>query len=966
MAPVFRSQIHSSITIDSQRPKIQAQQVVSAMERVVLTQDSKIPNAEFVDAAKDLIVVADVVEICGPLSLPERSVKIFARVLASRADSKGQAAKIDISGNSGGNKKDRVSAPGKLSPAEAGHTALAIVGFHNPDERDGKEGARGSNGNKGAQGNPGGNAWDIEIVCSEPDSGLKLPLIARGGRGQDGQDGQNGQDGQDGGQGAEGTAGTAGIGLKFGTKGGKGGNGGDGAVGGVGGSGGNGGRVTVAFTKGLRDEMVTIDVRGGDMGNAGESGSGGRPGSGGKSYPSYIAQDLYYWIEQEQKDGSGGDPGNTPNQIGNPQNQAKAGSQQKLTFTNTQMAERALPAQCSMLMQRIRSTYLSADPVENPNAYKTASELLAWVQSLTEFWTTQAQNDSKPRILTATYRQCMSLTQRLRLGLTYYGHPRSFAPRASLAFYQNLLEKACKTLEDLEADSIAYQTAVEKHEEAASKLRRSDDNAQAQISALAAQRDDINGRLLLVEGALKAAHDKVIAQEVEVTTKLQHFQTEIQLEEGLSIDAFVKVVTSITPPKEGGALDILKVVGKTALDIKGVFDAEAKTQYKINRISTLREGLKPLAEAYKESQGMLTMADPNGYKLLASRKALDEQLKKYWGRITADEVRTAVDQLLNLSEQRNQLVMDFNAMRGQLADIAAQAAEAQAQRDAVAAGLQKNARPDLPEFSAWVSDLYEKARGSVIEQVYLASRAYSWWALKEFPIYTRLGLKSASTVTAGILKAAKGQLLSEFATAVEGRGSAPSPFPSKEARKINPAATGAIVKIDAQNFSRAFHELRTHRETILELPPTVPYTTMIPIRPAGETGDMKAFDLLAEVMINKARVYLRGARTSDRKFAVNIVHGGVNRVVARNGHEYVFTSVPVHLLFKYVETTGGVTNIDFDGNITEETGKGNYAPLSPFGWWRIYVDPIANRDLDLSGLTAVEIEFHGDAYSFPS
>src|SRR5262249_12295208 len=151
---------------------------------------------------------------------------------------------------------------------------------------------------------------------------------------------------------------------------------------------------------------------------------------------------------------------------------------------------------------------------------------------------------------------------------------------------------------------------------------------------------------------------------------------------------------------------------------------------------------------------------------------------------------------------------------------------------------------------------------------------YSWWALKEFPIYARLGLKSASTVTAGILKAAQADLLNDFRIVVAHRGSAQAPFPSVEARAIDPAARGVVVTIDRKNFQRAFVELRSTKESSVELPPTRPYKTPVPLVTPGESGDMKAFALLAEVMIRKVRVYLRGAKTEDGIFTIGITHGG--------------------------------------------------------------------------------------------
>src|SRR5947209_20602315 len=120
MPPVFRSQFHNSIEIDSSRAGIKTQQIVSALERLVLTQDrgGDLANAEYADPAKNLVVYGDVVEIRGPLELHGRSVQIFARVLASSPDSKNQPAKIDISGAAPRDAEAILPTSAKPSPAE--------------------------------------------------------------------------------------------------------------------------------------------------------------------------------------------------------------------------------------------------------------------------------------------------------------------------------------------------------------------------------------------------------------------------------------------------------------------------------------------------------------------------------------------------------------------------------------------------------------------------------------------------------------------------------------------------------------------------------------------------------------------------------------------------------------------------------------------------------------------------------
>src|SRR5262249_50261686 len=153
-----------------------------------------------------------------------------------------------------------------------------------------------------------------------------------------------------------------------------------------------------------------------------------------------------------------------------------------------------------MLMRRIRNGFLSADPMENPDAFRTTAGLVGWGESLTSFWTTMGQTVAKHQQFTAIHAQCVSLAQPLQLRLTFYGHARSFVPRASLSFYQSSLEKVCESLASLENDAIAYETALQKHTDAASELRQANARSKDQITALEAKLSEVTTRMQLLQG----------------------------------------------------------------------------------------------------------------------------------------------------------------------------------------------------------------------------------------------------------------------------------------------------------------------------------------------------------------------------------------------------------------------------------------------------------------------------------
>ena len=99
----FRSQSHSSVTILPAGGDVARQEVVSALDPLVLTQDASRTDAELVDGAKDLRVHADVVVILRS-SRCWRAGKSKSLRASSAAPltPKGQKAAIDVSGLPGG------------------------------------------------------------------------------------------------------------------------------------------------------------------------------------------------------------------------------------------------------------------------------------------------------------------------------------------------------------------------------------------------------------------------------------------------------------------------------------------------------------------------------------------------------------------------------------------------------------------------------------------------------------------------------------------------------------------------------------------------------------------------------------------------------------------------------------------------------------------------------------------------
>jgi hypothetical protein len=139
------------------------------------------------------------------------------------------------------------------------------------------------------------------------------------------------------------------------------------------------------------------------------------------------------------------------------------------------------------------------------------------------------------------------------------------------------------------------------------------------------------------------------------------------------------------------------------------------------------------------------------------------------------------------------------------------------------------------------------------------------------------------------------------------------------------------------------------------------------------------FRTLYNVRITKVRPWVLGVRT-DKMCHVGLRHLGDERIrrpdktIVELGHK------PVRFQFRYDwskvvwnEAGGYVENppdalkhggIDGDLKLEGDLKGSSYLPLiGPFARWEIEFDPDANNGLDLSGVTAIAMDFHGYSQS---
>lgn len=902
-----------------------------------LTQDPNAPAGyQPVSPDQDLTVFADFVIIDGPLSLPGLTVNIYARQIGTQADSSGNAASIDVSGAAG------AAPPPPQAPPAPGATGTS-ASIQDDNLYPAGNGGDGTGGQAGRTGSAGGDAGSISIYTESFLSGAALTLNANGGVGGQGQTGQAGGAGGVGGAGVWG--GYHGMECASAANGGNGANGGDGGTGGVGG---NGGNISVSYVVAPPAGTITSACQAGPGGDGGSGGAAGAGGAGGTMPPGGPTRCV---SGSAGSNGSGGGTGSNGTS-------GSAGQPTATAITYTDLAPYASSAQRLMVLQVAKLMYLSSDPILNPTGYQQTAVLLTWLQNVTEYFNTTGTLPENPLGLQSgdiaqlggVYQQANSLVYQMSQGLDYFGNPPSYVPMIAYSTCQTVLGDILTDLQTIESVYNTYFTALQSSTATLQQLQGAAASVTAQQAALTGQQTALSTAATAQATTLATDATAVQNQQSVLVTAIQSFESAIISLAGAncSIDTIITAVNLAVPFADeafGAASQIVAQSGgllqNAIANLSSVTDLP--TQYTVSQVAYLTATFS-LQEAYTQSGNVITSDDPNAYKALTTQAALDGIVQPYINLATAQAAVDAMNDYVDLVQQMNNDIMTFNstmaqysAVTGQIAQVAAQATEAQ---NAIAGG---SVNPALPLLVTYLGRLYEDAKAICIYQIYLTNQAFNFWSLEAgFSVYDELGLDSIGTIDSAVVSAAQTALLAQWETAIDNYGS--------EAQNFGGTAPLSGIQFII-NDSASIQALIANGSLSFTLPPVLPYTN----------AAQSPFTGMADVRLTTARPWVNGATTTSTpsdQLTVTLTHMGIETIVGQDGTPANFTHQPVTVTFLYNYETNAIIE-----DATIDTPFGDYALLGPFTLWQLQVPVISNTGLDLSGVTEVIIEFAGQNYT---
>ena len=978
-------------------------QVVLAARPIVIAQggadqDGVVPIA----AGHDVVVIADEVTIRGTIlarhapptapppppwpSNPQDAaiagpsgctVLILARSIdtipGKAPDGKATNARLDASGGDGQTSTNIVvAAPAATgTEGEPGHSIWHPI---TDDVAPGGTGGRGDPGKKGDEGGDGGTGGTIDIRCGFTRPTTALTAVVDGGNGGTGMAGQAGGTGGQGGAGADSEVYWIGH-PSAATEGGPGGPGGPGGDGGAAGKGGAPGAVRIRVRNG-QPSGITASLHAGSPGTPGDAGGGGGGGWGGQGgrpwgiigyapagqggAPLYDWKPRVGFAVQGATGGKGSKPGElkpaadgTADVVGTCEDSELVKS---LTFRVT--------AQTALLLDRIQVDYLAATGAVDPENLSALGDRIDWTNALLGAYSPAADETGE---LDSQRAAALVVKERFQASLDFYGNATDYAPLGSIQSYQERFAGTLTALESIQRECDDRVTALEKASRTASDLAQAQNTLTQQQRAYDAAAEAERATIAeLITQIGTADAEAIAAKDTLSKSAFTDFESAVQSTCGISMGDLIDVLGQLAflgqEPFQAGAMIVSQAAKLGEAAASKVLDKDGSPVDKKLVIGqlTATDLSKDKLTAIVGGESGVRLSDPGAIKLIAEQSKLDELCDKLWTISGAAKAKEAFDEYVSAVQARNAHVMTLNEslsrLRAYVAGSAQTAAAIATAQTQAAASTDAGAVTLVTQLTRMAS----RARADCIEALYLASRAYSFWALEHADALAGVlsdlsaGLPLAMTPTA--LQAAGEQLLTRYDKTIDTQlGERPIWLPPKNAPAT---ARGKLIELTPQSHPAVFEQLRTKRWASFQL--TAPR--------AGTTADSNPFAGLSDVRLTSVRCWLSGVRWADGRgpiVRVDLEHQGREILISPKNTVAVFRHEPVHVMIEYDSTKP----LDPDAivaasDLQDGDSKANGALIGPFARWRVRVNDALNPGVDLSAVDKITLEMRLSAQPF--
>jgi hypothetical protein len=625
----------------------------------------------------------------------------------------------------------------------------------------------------------------------------------------------------------------------------------------------------------------------------------------------------------------------------------------------------AHPSQCAMTLEKAKLMYYSADLTES----ETISDIIILLKRLkdrtsvfnnlshdSDLFKCYQEKEStigsgnSINLLQNIYTSSDNLLTQISNGMDFFGNDSSQVPLASYTYYKNLLDDLITKFSIIEQTYNTYYTNLAINKATIADIKAARDNQEQILS---------NTKLNITQLTTLI---KQTASTIDGYQKLLPLKKDV-LEQGIKdfsdkLQGYIK----FDPTKLMAAFSnvamcpeskLMWVAQASSFCLDGVINITNDQGFNVNRdylvsqIKAVKKGLDSLVEGYSQIQdGTIDIDDPGAAKLIMEEDAFNQTVKDFYNDFPddLDHIRDLFKDYIDTVTVRNNQILAYNAIllllqqNYQLLDQTNQ--KISFYNDEALSTM----NPNLPELTAFMSQIYYSSRSIAMKTLYNAARAFKFWALSDDDILAEAyNHKTLPEINTAVLEQAQITILDCYDTAVENIGNNPNHF---KGIKLTINDDGIINSL--KQFGFAF----------VNIPVVVKETQKTPQIP---------FAGMANVRLDTVRVWVKGATTDDNILQVNITHTGMENITSTLNNSYLFSHNPRNTTFKYnLNQEDGITSIVEDGSIggTENADgtygtSDTYALIGPFTTWQITINSDWNENLNLENVTEITMEFDG-------
>jgi hypothetical protein len=341
-------------------------------------------------------------------------------------------------------------------------------------------------------------------------------------------------------------------------------------------------------------------------------------------------------------------------------------------------------------------------------------------------------------------KTAQALSHHLRHARDAFGHSDAYTALGTLDTYQTELTTMLDLLDSIEK---GYQQDATALVDLTARQSYLDNVADYQGQLLARINSDIGDlteavtKKLSELGTMSAECEQASA---DVQTTLKAFEERIAtMGPGITAADIVSLLTNLSfMNTKDNPFAKLMVPGQ-GLDLatKAIDDVASDTgsqnrTYVIRRLGTLAEDVTTFEGLKQAADGIIGPPGPDLGLLLSTRDQVQQICEDFYSKVPeARQASDAIKDYVDLCGDLNASIGEYNALLAELLAAQGDQAKVTGQQKDAAAEKAKTSDPDLPLIASFAASLYRHARQDCIEQLYLASRAYSLLSLQPYDVF---------------------------------------------------------------------------------------------------------------------------------------------------------------------------------------------------------------------------------------